>query len=162
MKTILIGVILAGPLAVSGCSQTSEKAGATGPNGGDLVAIKGGAANAELLANADTGEVLVHTWDKDLKTRRPIEEQPITVGSGDNSVELTPHPMDTDPSGTCSRFYGQASWVRGGGVHNVYARWRHRWPLHVRLEPLLAGGPVARPHVGGDGQPQYGTGAHAW
>lgn len=43
-----------------------------------------------------------------MKTSRPIEKEPITVGSGDKSVELAPHPLDTDPSGTCSRFYGQA------------------------------------------------------
>lgn len=122
MKTILTGVILVALFAVAGCSQTSEKSGATGPNGGDLVAIKDGTAYSELLANADTGEVMVHTWDEDLKTRRPIERQPITLGSGDKSVELAPHPMDTDPSGTCSRFYGEADWVRGGGVRNG---WMH-------------------------------------
>jgi hypothetical protein len=120
MKTFVTGLILAGLLAAAGCSQTATQPTSAGPNGGDLVPIKGGSAYAELLANADTGEVLVNTWDKDLKTRRPIEKEPITVGSGDNSVELTPHPMDADPSGTCSRFYGEASWVRGGGV-------RHGW-----------------------------------
>ena len=120
MKTMLTGVICAALFAGAGCSQTAEKPGATGPHGGDLVPIKGGAAYSELLANADTGQVMIHTWDKDVKTRRPIESQPITVGSGDNSVELAPHPMDTDPAGSCSRFYGEASWVRGGGV-------RHGW-----------------------------------
>lgn len=121
MKSILPGVLLSS-LAVAGCSETSEKSGVTGPNGGDMVAIKGGTAYSELLANAETGEVMVHTWDKDFKTRRPIERQPITVGSGDNSVELTPHPMDSDPSGTCSRFYGEANWVRGGSVRQG---WMH-------------------------------------
>ena len=71
MKTILTGVILAGLLGMAGCSQTSPQSASAGPNGGDLVAIKGGTAYSELLANADTGEVMVHTWDKDLKTRRP-------------------------------------------------------------------------------------------
>ena len=122
MKTILTGVILAGLFGVAGCSQTSPQSASAGPNGGDLVPIKGGTAYSELLANADTGEVMVHTWDKDLKTRRPIERQPITVGSGDDSVELTPHPMDSDPSGLCSRFYGGADWVRGGGVQHG---WMH-------------------------------------
>ena len=120
MKTVVIGVMLAGLIAVVGCSQTPQQPASAGPNGGDLVPIKGGTAYAELLANPDTGEVLVNTWDKDLKTRRPIEKEPITVGSGDKSVELTPHPTDADPSGQCSRFYGQAGWVRGGGV-------RHGW-----------------------------------
>jgi hypothetical protein len=122
MKTFVTGVILAGLLAVAGCSQPSGQPASAGPNGGDLVPIKGGTAYAELLANADTGEVLVQTWDKDLKTRRPIEREPIAVGSGDDSLEVTPHPVDTDPSGTCSRFYGEADWVRGGGI-------RHGW-LH--------------------------------
>ncbi len=122
MKTILTGVIFAGLFGLTGCSQTSPQSASAGPNGGDLVAIKDGTAYSELLANADTGEVMVHTWDKDLKTRLPIESEPITVGSGDNSVELTPHPMDTDPSGSSSRFYGEADWVRGGGIHSG---WMH-------------------------------------
>ena len=120
MKTFVTGVVLTGLFALAGCSQDVQQPAATGPNGGDMVAIKGGTAYSELLANADTGEVMLYTWDKDLKTRRPIEKQSITVGSGDNSVELMPHPMDTDPSGSCSRFYGEADWVRGGGV-------RHGW-----------------------------------
>lgn len=90
MKTILTGVMFAGLFGLTGCSQTAEQPASAGPNGGDLVAIKGGTAYSELLANADTGEVMVHTWDNDLKTRRPIESQPITVGSGKDSVELTP------------------------------------------------------------------------
>jgi hypothetical protein len=120
MKTFVSGVLLVGLIAVAGCSQTPQQPASAGPSGGDLVPIKGGAAYAELLTNADTGEVLVNTWDKDLKTRHPIEKEPITVGSGDKSVELTPHPMNTDPSGKCSRFYGEAGWVRGGGI-------RHGW-----------------------------------
>jgi len=94
MKTFVIGVILASLFAVAGCSQTSQQSVSAGPSGGDMVPIKGGNAYAELLANANTGEVMVHTWDRDLKTRRPIEKEPITVGSGDKSVELMPHPMD--------------------------------------------------------------------
>ena len=116
MKTFITGMALAGLIAVAGCSQTPETSTSAGPSGGDLVPIKGGKVYAELLANADTGEVLVNTWDKDLKTRRPIEKEPITVGSGENSVELMPHPMDTDPAGTCSRFYGHADWMKGGNV----------------------------------------------
>lgn len=119
MKEFAIVSVFVAALTVAGCSGTSASAG---PNGGDLVPIKAGTGYAELLANADTGEVMVHTWDKDLKTRRPIEKEPIAVGSGDNSVDLAPHPMDTDPSGTCSRFYGEANWVRGGSVHNG---WMH-------------------------------------
>ena len=116
MKPFVTGVTCL--FAIVGCAGTPQQ----GPNGGDLVPIKGGTAFAELLANANTGEVLVSTWDKDLKTRQPIAKEPITVGSGDNRVELTPHPTDTDPAGQCSRFYGAAGWVRGGGVRNG---WMH-------------------------------------
>ena len=112
MKIVAAGVIVLGLIVVAGCSRTA----AAGPNGGDVVPIKNGTAYAEVVSNADTGEVLVQTFDEDLKTRQPIEQQPITVGSGANSVELTPYPTATDPPGTCSRFYGQAEWVRGGEI----------------------------------------------
>ena len=138
MKTFVTEMIVAGLIAVAGCSQTPQQSASAGPNGGDLLPIKSGNGYAELLTNADTGEVLVNTWDKDLKTRRPIDREQITVGSGDNSVELAPHPMDTDPSGTCSRFYGQADWVRGGNVRHGWMHgggigthqefdWQHCW-----------------------------------
>ena len=122
MKTFVTGVVLVSLFGVAGCSRSPEIAASAGPNGGDLIPIKGGNAYAELLANADTGAVMVHTWDKNLKNQRPIEMEPITLGSGDNSVALKPHPSDTDPSGTSSRFYGEANWVRGGGVHSG---WMH-------------------------------------
>jgi hypothetical protein len=64
MKTSLTGVILAGPFGVAGCSQTSPQSASAGPNGGDLVASKVGTVYSEMLANADTGEVMVHTWTK--------------------------------------------------------------------------------------------------
>jgi hypothetical protein len=51
-----------------GCERTATTP-AAGPYGGDVVPIKAGTAYAELVANPDTGEVMVHTWDKDLKTR---------------------------------------------------------------------------------------------
>lgn len=177
MNAFVTGMILAGLFAVAGCSQTQPQPASAGPNGGDLVPIKGGNAYAELLANADTGEVLVQTWDKDLKTRRPIEKEPITLGSGDKSVELTPHPMDSDPSGTCSRFYGRADWARGGGVHNGWMHgggtgdhrtfdwnrcWQagrshgHMWEemgLHRRMGPGRMGGPGHGP-----GGPEHGPG----
>jgi hypothetical protein len=38
------------------------------------------------------------------------------VGAGENSAELMPHPMDGDPPGKSSRFYGHADWMRGGTV----------------------------------------------
>lgn len=123
MNKLASATVCAAVFAVIGCSQSSgPQPSSAGPTGGDLIPIKNGTAYAELLANADTGEVLVNTWDKDLKTREPIDEEPITLGSGDKSVELTPHPTDTDPSGRCSRFYGQVDWVHGGEIRNG---WMH-------------------------------------
>lgn len=122
MNKLAIVSVFAAVFVVIGCSQSSGPLPSAGPTGGDLVPIKNGTAYAELLANADTGEVLVNTWDKDLKTREPIEQEPITLGSGNQSVELMPHPMDTDPSGKCSRFYGHADWARGGDIRNG---WMH-------------------------------------
>ena len=134
MRPFVGGVILAGLIAVIGCSQSA----AAGPNGGDVVPIKNGRTVAEVVSNADSGEVIVQTYDEDLKTREPIEREPITVGSGQNTVELAPYPTETDPPGTCSRFYGQADWVRGGSIREGWMEgramgmrqdfaWQHGW-----------------------------------
>lgn len=127
MKMLIVGLMLASLTGAVACSQPAL----AGPNGGAAVPIKDGSAYAELLANADTGEVMVQTFDDDLKARRPIENEPITVGSGENSVELTPRPVSTDPPGTCSRFYGQADWARGGGVGRG---WMHGRAIGERQE----------------------------
>ena len=92
----------------------SGKPAEAGPYGGDVVPIDKGAGYAELVANRDSGEVMVHTWDKDLKTPRPIEARPLTIGTDAGRMELAPHPVRGDPPGNCSRFYGQADWMRGG------------------------------------------------
>ena len=135
MKTLFAGLIAVMVIVAAGCAGTA----AAGPNRGDVVAIQDGTAKAEVVSNPDTGEVLVQTYGEDLKTRQPIERQPITVGSGDNSVELTPVPVGTDPPGTCSRFYGQAEWLRGGrmregwmhdggaGTNRRQFAWEHGW-----------------------------------
>ncbi len=107
-----IGLLLA-MITLQACSTANA-----GPNGGDVVPINDGKATAEVVANADTGEVMVHTWDKNLKTSQPIEAKPLVIGSGDQTIELQPHPTVGDPTGLCSRFYGQADWLRGGGMHH--------------------------------------------
>lgn len=124
MNYIRSVLVVAVAISATGCSQTATQPAATGPNGGDIVPIRNGTAYAELLANADTGEVMVHSWDKDLKTRRPVEKESITVGSGEKSAELIPHPMDGDPPGMSSRFYGHADWMRGGNVHQGWLAMR--------------------------------------
>lgn len=134
MKTLLTGIVLATALVAVGCSRGA----AAGPNGGDVVPIKGGTVQAEVLSNPATGEVMVQTYDDKLSTRKPIEPLSITAGSGENRVELMPHPVATDPPGTCSRFYGQAEWVRGGkmragwmefgdGANRQAFTWDHSW-----------------------------------
>jgi hypothetical protein len=158
---------------MAGCNHTEPTAPSTGPNGGDVVPIKNKTAYAELLTNADTGEVMVHTWDKDLKTPHPIEKEPLTVGSGENSAELMPHPMGSDPPGMCSRFYGHAEWVRGGNVPRGWLMmrgegnqrhsfdWRGCWQggrMHGRMWEEMGehrrmgpGGPMGPGHHGGPG-----------
>ena len=123
---IFIGIIIG--LALAAGLYFFLRGGFTsaGPNGGDVVSLKDG-TNAELLANADTGELMVHTWDRDLKQPRPIKSEPLIVGSGDQSAALTPYPTQNDPPGYCSRFYGHADWARGGGV-------RHGW-MHPQTQP---------------------------
>lgn len=114
MSLIAAAGFLAGMLLVQSCSTKSK----AGPNGGDLLTLDAGEGSAEVMANADTGEVMVHTWTEDLKSPLPIEAKPLTLGAEQNSVRLDPHPMASDPPGFCSRFYGRADWVRGGGVHH--------------------------------------------
>lgn len=107
----------------SSCSSETAAAGAPGPSGGDVVAIQnGGGAKAEVVTNADTGEVMIHTWDSALKSPQPIDAQSMTLGSGDHMVELEPHPLASDPPGRCSRFYGQADWMRGGSIKSGWLR----------------------------------------
>lgn len=123
MRVLVLSVFAVSVLA-GGCSRPAASTPPTGPNGGDVVPIKGGTAYAELLANPDTGELMVHTWDQNLKTPRPVEKEPITVGSGDNGAELMPHPIASDPAGTCSRFYGHADWARGGTISHGWMAMR--------------------------------------
>ena len=149
MKLLRSGLLLGSLIAAVGCTRTA----AAGPNGGDVVPIKNGSAFAEVVSNPDSGEVMVQTYDKDLKTREPIEREPISVGSGQNSVELTPYPTATDLPGTCSRFYGQADWVRGGSMREGWMQgraigmrqeigWQHGWEagrIQVRMWEEMGG-----------------------
>ena len=107
------GLIL-GVMTAQSCTSKAQ----AGPYGGDIVPLDNGKDEAEVVANADTGEVMVHTWDQNLKTSNPIEAKPLVIGSGDQRVELQPHPTASDPRGFCSRFYGQADWVREGQAHH--------------------------------------------
>ena len=120
---------------VQSCSASAR----AGPNGSDVVALDDGQTNAEVLANADTGQVMVHTWERDLKSARSIEARPLTMGTDDKQIQLEPHPVSSDPPGYCSRFYGRADWLQGGKVRRGWLNhsgtvsgrqdfaWNHGW-----------------------------------
>ncbi len=116
------GLVVGMPF-IQSCSANAK----TGPNGGDVVALNDGKTSAEVLSNADTGEVMVHTWDNDLKSARPVEAKPLIIGADDKQIQLEPHPLASDPPGYCSRFYGRADWLRGGNMH-------HGWLGHSGAE----------------------------
>ncbi len=120
MRTLLGGLMLGALVTAAACAGSA----AAGPNGGDVVPIKNGSAVAEVVSNPHTGEVIVQTYDRDLKNRRPIAPEPITVGNNQNSVDLMPHPTESDPPGTCSRFYGKAEWLRGGRIRQGWMQGR--------------------------------------
>jgi len=111
-----IGIVVAAVIAVVAYAVFSNRTASAGPNGGDLVPLADEAAYAEVLANEEGGDVMTYVWEEDLKTPHPIPSEPITMGSGSDSMELMPHPQPNDPAGMCSRFYGQADWVRGGHI----------------------------------------------
>jgi hypothetical protein len=116
MTRTIVGIVIGIAIAAGALFFLSGRGARAGPNGGDLVPLDDGKIYAELLTNADTGEAMVHTWDKDLRSPSPIKSEPLSVGSGENRADLRPYPTNTDPPGTCSRFYGQADWMRGGHV----------------------------------------------
>ena len=75
---ILIGVLsgiglLMAMMTLQSCSSKA------GPNGGDVVTLNNGLAKAEVVANADTGEMMVHTWDQNLKHSQPIDNKPLII-----------------------------------------------------------------------------------
>ena len=147
-KTRLIIVaaagLVVGMLFVQSCSNGAK----AGPNGGDVVALNDGKTSAEVLANADSGEVMVHTWDNDLKSARPVEARPLMMGADENQIQLEPHPLASDPPGYCSRFYGRADWLRGGKVHHGWLsysgsatgrqdfEWNHGWQAGKSHGPM--------------------------
>jgi hypothetical protein len=100
-------------LLLPGCSPAKA-----GPNGGDLIPLGEGTGNAEIIANEETGEVMIHTWDEALEKSKPVSAEPLSIESDGKSIELAPHPIASDPAGMCSRFYGQADWVRGGEIQH--------------------------------------------
>ena len=116
MNKTIIGILMGTAVTAAAFFFFSGHSAKAGPNGGDVIALDNGKTHAELLTNSGTGEAMVHTWDKDLRSPNPISRQALTMGSGKDRVDLMPYPMSTDPQGLCSRFYGQADWLRGGRI----------------------------------------------
>ncbi len=85
-----------------------------GPHGGAVVTLGSGDTKAEVVANGESGEVMVMTWGLDLQGSKAIKATTMTIGSGDSTATLQSCPMETDPPDLSSRFYGQADWLRKG------------------------------------------------
>ena len=136
--------LVVGMFFVQSCSNSAK----AGPNGGDVVALNDGKTSAEVLANADTGEVMVHTWDNDLKSARPVAASSLTLGTAEQQIQLEPRPLASDPPGYCSRFYGRADWLQGGAVHHGWLshsgaqtprqnfEWNHGWQAGKSHGPM--------------------------
>ena len=129
LKIYLIGVV-SGTVIAAGAYHLLHRIPPAGPYGGDLVSFDRGNAYAEVLTNAATGEAIVHTWEPGLKQSRPIATDPIVLGSGNERVTMMPYPAQTDPSGSCSRFYGPPDWLRGGSIHHGWLHWHGQGEPH--------------------------------
>lgn len=113
----------------------------------------------------------------DLKMQRVVFIPPaIAPGHQEHGPAPRPVPLDSDPSGLCSQFYGEADWVRGGAfntagyteairAHRTFDWSRcgqggqhgHMWEemgTHRRMEPgHMSGGQEHGPgHMGGRGE----------
>ena len=136
IKTMAALLLAGGATLLTACSKATAE---VGPNGGDVVAVPNTSVKAEVIGNADTGEVVVRTWDGELKEPEPLAEEPLVLGEGDRRLELMPHAMADDPEGRSSRFYGRAEWLRGGSVDRAWIEccgsergreqfgWSHGW-----------------------------------
>jgi hypothetical protein len=166
---VLLSLLTGVPfLFLTSCSEQAT----AGPNGGDVVPIADGTASAEVVANQETGEVMVHTWDRDMEVHSPIDATPMVIGSGDNQVELMPHPLPDDPQGRSSRFYGHAEWLRGGRIENGWLEccgaeaerhqfaWRNCWQAGRRRGGMWSEMGEHRPGgMRGTGGMQHGRGS---
>lgn len=160
LTIVAIAALVVGMFLVQSCSNNAK----AGPNGGDVVALNDGKTSAEVLANADSGEVMVHTWDNDLKSARPVQARPLTMGADEKQIQLAPHPLASDPPGYCSRFYGRADWLRGGKVHHGWlshsdaATGRQNFEMNRGWQAGKSHGPMWS-EMGGHG-PGMGPGGH--
>jgi len=124
MRTVLVVMVgLAAFIGIGLSTSCSSSDALAGPLGGDVVLLEDEKVRAEVLANSETGEILVRTWDENADEPRAIPARSLVVGEGARRVELQPFPLETDPRGLCSRFFGQADWVRN---HELDAGWLAR------------------------------------
>lgn len=121
MRNLLIG-FACGMVIALGVVYLWSRGSSSGPYGGDLVPL-GEGAQGEVLANDETGEAVALIWDASLRHSHPIPDDPIVIGRGERTVTLRPHPRSDDPSGHCSRFYGQADWLKGGRSDHEWLEW---------------------------------------
>lgn len=118
----VVGAVAA--MLIIGSADACAPDSAVGPYGGDVVPLEG-EIKAEILANAETGEILTRTWNGDLSEPAPIGAEPLEIGSGEDRVVLEPYPTESDPAGYCSRFYGRAEWISRGSIENGWIRQMH-------------------------------------
>lgn len=161
LPIVATAALVVGMCLVQSCSNSAK----AGPNGGDVVALNDGKTSAEVLANADSGGVMVHTWDNDLKSARPVQARPLTLGADEKEIQLDPRPLASDPPGYCSRFYGRADWLRGGNVHHGWlshpgaATGRHNFEMNRGWQAGESHGPMWSEMGGhGPGMDQGGRG----
>lgn len=123
-----IGIFSGTGLALALMAFVSCSSMQRGPNGGAVVSLKDSHAKAEILANAESGMIMVYTWDRALKKSQPISYKPLMISSGDQTVDLQPYPTADDSAGYSSRFFGKADWLRegemkfgwlGGGIEQI-------------------------------------------
>ena len=159
LAIVCMAALTVGMCFVQACSNNSK----AGPNGGDVVALNDGKTSAEIMAKSDSGEVMVHTWDNSLKSSRPVEARPLTLGSDEKQIQLEPRPLASDPPGFCSRFYGRADWLQGGKVSHGWLsqsgmangrqmfEWNHGWQAGGSHGPMWS-------EMGGSGMGQGNRG----
>jgi hypothetical protein len=122
MKTLsrVAGACVAGLVAalLLSCSVTQR-----GPDGGAVVTFGRTRTKAEVVVNAESGEIMVMTWGTSLKRSKSVKATPMTIGDDDSTTTLQPFPTMADPPDYTSRFYGQADWLRRGDASHGRRGW---------------------------------------
>jgi hypothetical protein len=110
-------------LIVAGCSkekptvapaadstvETSAHSHGSGPHGGAIADLGGGAYHAEFTVDHDAKQSTVYVLGSDGKTAAPIKASKLvlTINEPSYEVELNAQPMPGETGGESSRFVGQ-------------------------------------------------------